>query len=195
MRELKKMGVKVVGKEIFVTADCRIAGGATLYSPCYITGATVVEGGCVLLPGCNINASKIYKNCTLGPWCNLRGGCTLLGGCRVGDFVELKNCTLGEGAKAAHLSYIGDATLGRGVNVGCGVVFANYNGKEKKHTKVGDGVFIGCNSVIIAPAQIGDGAYIAAGTVVSGELPAQSFALSRPSLVVKPEGGKGRYHG
>ena len=187
------MGVRAVGREIFVSRGCTLARGVVLYSPCHIFGAASLGEGCVLLPGCVVNGAKIGKNCTLGPYCNVREGCAAGEGCRIGDFVELKRAVLGEGCKAAHLSYIGDAELGARVNVGCGVVFANYNGKTKARTYVEDNAFIGSNSVVVAPAHIGAGAYVAAGTVLSGDVPQKSLALARPPLKIKSEGACGRY--
>lgn len=197
------------GREVFVTRGCALARGVQLHSPCHISGETRIGADTKILPGCciagarigggctvtnsRICGSKIGDGCTVGPFCNVREGCFVGNGCRLGDFVELKNAALGEGCKASHLSYIGDAELGARVNVGCGVVFANYDGQKKERTYVGDKAFIGCNSVIIAPARIGDGAYIAAGSVVSGEIPPQSLAISRPPLYVKPHGADGRY--
>ena len=193
LRELRRTGVKVTGREVFISRDSTVSRGVTVNSPCYIAGATTVEEGCTLLPGCNIFGSHIARDCTLGPYCNVRAGCKIGPSCRIGDFVELKNSRLGEGCRAAHLSYVGDAELGGHVNVGCGVVFANYDGKIKARTYVGDNAFIGCNSVIIAPAHIGAGAYVAAGTVFSGDVPPKSLALSRPPLKIKPEGACGKY--
>lgn len=181
------------GREVFVTRGCALARGVQLHSPCHISGETRIGADTKILPGCCIAGARIGDGCTVGPFCNVREGCFVGNGCRLGDFVELKNAALGEGCKASHLSYIGDAELGARVNVGCGVVFANYDGQKKERTYVGDKAFIGCNSVIIAPARIGDGAYIAAGSVVSGEIPPQSLAISRPPLYVKPHGADGRY--
>lgn len=190
---MKRAGVKVVGREVFVSRDCTVNRGITLHSPCYVTGATDIGEGTTLLAGCHVRGCKIGAGCTVGPFANLRSGCLIAKNCRVGDFVELKNAVLGEGCKAAHLSYIGDAVLGERVNIGCGVVFANYDGKVKARTYVGDNAFIGCNSVIIAPAHIGAGAYVAAGTCLSGDIPQKSLAISRSPLSVKAHGADGRY--
>ena len=145
------------------------------------------------MPGCIVEGAVIEKNCTLGPFCNVRQGTRLGENCRIGDFVELKNTSLGSGCKAAHLAYVGDADVGNCVNIGCGVVFANYDGRRKNRSSVGDRAFIGCNSNIIAPARIGNGAYIAAGTQVCGDIPDGSLAVGRPELVIKQNGASGRY--
>ena len=193
VRQLRRAGVKVVGREVFVERGARVAAGAALYSPCYISGPADVQTGATLLPGCVIDGAKIGAGSVLGPFCNVRANCAIGKGCRVGNFVELKCAVLGDGCKAAHLSYIGDAELGKNVNIGCGVVFANYDGKVKSRTYVGDNAFIGCNSNIIAPAHIGAGAYVAAGTNLSGEVAEKSFAISRAALHIKSRGAEGRY--
>ncbi len=193
LRRLRRAGVHTEGREIYVTRDCRISAGVTLCSPCHISGAAVIGEGVKLLPGCIVDGAVIDKNCTLGPFCNVRAGTQLGENCRVGDFVELKNSFLGRGCKAAHLAYIGDADVGEEVNIGCGVVFANYDGRRKSRSFVGDRAFIGCNSNIIAPANIGRGAYIAAGTQVCGDIPADSLAVGRPTLAIKQNGASGRY--
>ncbi len=152
--------------------------------------------GAVIGKDCRVESSKITSSevgdgCFIGPYCNIRAGCRVGARSRIGDFVELKACVLGEGCKAAHHAYIGDAELGGGVNVGCGAVFANYDGTKKSKSRVGDGAFIGCNCNIIAPAEIGAGAYIAAGSCVGGGLPQGAFAISRAPLRVKERGAGG----
>ncbi|MEL6228098.1 MAG: DapH/DapD/GlmU-related protein, partial [Pseudomonadota bacterium] len=112
-----------------------------------------------------------------------RGGCHLSNGARIGNFVELKNATLGEGTKAGHLSYLGDSSLGAGVNVGAGTITCNYNGFEKQHTTIGDDVFVGVQTALIAPVEVGDGAYIGTGTTVTKNVPADALALSRTPQV------------
>ncbi len=193
LRELRRLGAEVTGAEVFVSRSASISAGVRICSPCHITGRTAIGGGTALLAGCVVEGARIGSGCTLGPWCNVRGGCEIGDGCRVGDFVELKNAALGGGCRVAHLAYIGDAALGEGVNVGCGVVFANYDGRAKHRTRVGNNVFIGCNSNIVAPADIADGAFIAAGTTVGGEVEGGAFVISRPPLKIVPEGGRGRY--
>ena len=206
---LRRMGAEVFGRDVYVSRASIVACGVQLYSPCHISGESVICAGAKLLSGCTVADSYIGENCvveaskvasscigrgcTVGPYADIRPGCTVGDDCRIGNFVELKNAVLGAGCKAAHLAYIGDARLGARVNVGCGVVFANYNGRQKAHTYVGDNAFIGCNSNIVAPADIGCGAYIAAGTTLGGSLPGMALAVSRAPLNIKPDGAAGRY--
>lgn len=212
LKKLKKLGVETHGKEIYVERGCRIESGVKLYSPCHISGETHLCGGVTLYPYCQIDRSflgrgtvvrashicdsTVGENCTVGPYAYLRQGAKIGAECRVGDFVEIKNSTLGAGCKAAHLSYIGDASLGGRVNVGCGVVFANYDGQKKSRSAVGDGCFIGCNCNIVAPVTIGCGAYIAAGTTVCGDVAEGELVIGRCRERRIPQGAEGRYrHG
>ncbi len=107
-------------------------------------------------------------------------------GCRVGDFVELKNATIGEGTKISHLTYVGDSDLGRDINLGCGVVFVNYDGKEKHRTTVDDKAFIGCNVNLVSPVHVGREAYIAAGSTVTEDVPGGALAIARQRQTVRP---------
>ena len=126
-----------------------------------------------------VRDSVIGENATVGPFAYLRMGSKIGDHCRVGDFVEIKNSRLGAGTKAAHLAYVGDASVGEKTNVGCGTVFANYDGKQKHKTVVGEGVFIGANTNLIAPVTVGDGAYIAAAATVTKDVPAGAFVIGR----------------
>lgn len=209
LKRLKKCGVALFGREIYVESDVVIEGGTTLYSPCYITGKSKICCGSVIYPCCQIENSFIGKNsvvncsvlssakigegCTVGPFAYLRAGTDVGDGCRVGDFVEIKNSSVGEGTKVAHLSYVGDASVGNGVNVGCGVVFANYDGLKKMHSVVGDNCFIGCNCNIVAPVSLGDGAYIACGTTVVDDVESGDLCIGRSRQSVKKHGASGRY--
>ena len=120
-----------------------------------------------------------YKQCL---------ACSVIGdGCRVGDYVEVKNSILRDGVKAAHLAYIGDAEVGEGTNIGCGTVFANYDGKFKHRTEVGKNVFVGCNANLIAPIKVGDGAFIAGGSTVTDDVPAGEICFGRARQVNRPK--------
>ncbi len=201
--------VKTFGKGIYVSPDSVVEEGATIYAPAQILKGTHICRGATVMPFCCLSAayvgenttvfsstltdSQVGKNCTVGPYAYLRAGTKTGDFCRIGDFAEIKNSVLGNGCRAAHLCYIGDAVLGENVNVGCGVVFANFDGKEKKRTYVGDNVFIGCNSNLVAPLKIGSGAYIAAGTTLTRDLEAGDFCIARPRETVKKGGAAGRY--
>lgn len=161
----------------------------------------VIENGCeigenvILYPGSRLNHARIGSgtevqntvmldaevggDCHIGPYAYLRPGAKVGSHCRIGDFVELKNCTIGDGTKVSHLTYVGDADFGSDINVGCGVVVVNYDGKDKFRSTVGDGAFIGCNTNLISPVDVGPGAYIAAGTTITDDVPADVLAIGR----------------
>jgi bifunctional UDP-N-acetylglucosamine pyrophosphorylase/glucosamine-1-phosphate N-acetyltransferase len=126
-----------------------------------------------------VSDSKVGEGSTIGPFSNIRPDSIVGKNCRIGDFVEIKNSAIGDGTKVSHLTYVGDSDLGKDINLGCGVVFVNYDGKEKHRTKVGDGAFIGCNVNLIAPVTIEEKAYVAAGTTVTQDVPAGSLSVGR----------------
>lgn len=139
-----------------------------------------------------LEKSRVGNNTKIGPYAYLRPNSVVGDHCRIGDYVELKNCKFGSGSKAAHLSYIGDAEVGEDVNIGCGVVFANYNGKTKSKSKVEDRCFIGSNCNLIAPVTVGAGSYLAAGTTLTKNLNTKDFCIGRCRETVK-EGGAEKY--
>ncbi|MFM8383829.1 MAG: bifunctional UDP-N-acetylglucosamine diphosphorylase/glucosamine-1-phosphate N-acetyltransferase GlmU [Actinomycetota bacterium] len=138
-------------------------------------GAKVFESHC--------EASKIGERASVGPYSHLRGGTVLANEVKVGSFVEIKNALVGEGSKVPHLSYVGDAKIGRESNIGAATIFVNYDGVEKHETKVGDHVRIGSDSMLIAPVTIGDGAYTAAGSVIDEDVPAGALGIGRARQV------------
>lgn len=176
-------GAKVLGKS-------RIGKNARIGTGSEIVDSVVGENSEVRRSV--VENSVVGANCKIGPFSYLRPNTVVGDNCRVGDFVELKNCKFGSGSKAAHLSYVGDAEVGEKVNVGCGVVFANYNGKSKSKSKVGKGSFIGSNCNLIAPVEVGAGSYIAAGTTLTKSLNAGDFCIGRSRETVK-EGGAKKY--
>jgi bifunctional UDP-N-acetylglucosamine pyrophosphorylase/glucosamine-1-phosphate N-acetyltransferase len=128
----------------------------------------------VVLSDCDLD-----EGVKVGPFAHLRPGTNLQRDVHIGSFVEVKNSTVGEGTKANHLSYIGDATLGRETNIGAGTITCNYDGFEKHRTTIGDHVQVGSNSQLVAPVEVGDDAYIGAGSTITKDVPAGSLALSR----------------
>jgi bifunctional UDP-N-acetylglucosamine pyrophosphorylase/glucosamine-1-phosphate N-acetyltransferase len=144
-------------------------------------------GADVVIQNSTVRNSEIGDRCLVGPYAHLRSGTRLGAGVHVGDFVETKNAELGEGAKANHLAYLGDVTIGAGSNIGAGTVFANYDGANKHHTTVGDRVFTGSNSTIVAPVKLGDGATIAAGAVVTDDVPPGSLVRGVPARVAREQ--------
>ena len=123
--------------------------------------------------------SKIGNNTKVGPFAYLRPGSEIGNNCKVGDFVEVKNSSMADGAKASHLTYIGDSDVGKNVNLGCGVVFVNYDGSKKYRSVVKDGAFVGCNVNLISPVVIGEDAYIAAGSTVTKDIPPGALCVAR----------------
>ena len=165
-----------------------IEPGAVILPGTILLGKTSVGTDCVLN---NVQAedSQIGPGCEIGPWVRLRPGTVLGANLRIGNFVEIKNSEIGDGTKISHLSYIGDAAFGQNVNVGCGLAVANYDGTPgvKHRTAVGDGAFIGCHNSLVAPVELGAGAYTAAGSVITENVPEGGFAIARTRQVNKEQ--------
>ena len=172
-----------IGKGSFIGPCVTLEGNTTLGDNCSIYQNTrivdSVIGEGTQVQGSVIISSEIGSNTSIGPFAYIRPGSKIGNNCKIGDFVEVKNSTIGDGTKSAHLTYIGDADLGEDINLGCGVVFVNYDGKNKYRSTVGDGAFIGCNSNIVSPVNIEEGAYIAAATTVTKDVPKDSLAIGR----------------
>ena len=180
-RALMEAGVCLIDPaHTYIDADVTVGAGTVIYPNCTLTGGTVIGEGCTLL-SCEVGA-----NATVGPFAYIRPQTRVGDGCRVGDFVELKNATIGEGTKISHLTYVGDSDLGRDINLGCGVVFVNYDGKEKHRTTVDDKAFIGCNVNLVSPVHVGREAYIAAGSTVTEDVPGGALAIARQRQTVRP---------
>lgn len=171
-------------------------GKGTFIGPCVtLEGNTVIGENCVIYQNTRISDSKIEdevevqssvilestvgKSTKVGPFAYLRPNSHIGQSCKVGDFVEVKNSSFGDGSKTAHLTYIGDADVGKGVNIGCGVVFVNYDGTNKYRSTIGDDAFIGCNTNLISPVKVDDGAYIAAGSTVTKDVPKDALCVAR----------------
>lgn len=168
---------------VILRGRTKIGRGSVIGPNCLLENAEVGEN-------CRVNASQIYDSqvlggCQVGPFAHIRPGTRMAGNAKAGAFVELKNTNLGEGAKVAHLSYLGDSDVGEKTNVGCGVATANFDRAEKHRTEVGAGSFIGCHSCLVAPVALGDGAYVAAGSVVTQDVPANALAVARARQVNK----------
>jgi len=157
--------------------DTSVATGAVVGPDTTLTDCEVAEGAEVLRSHCS--GAVIGAEATVGPFSYLRPGTRLARRAKVGAFVETKNVSVGEDSKVPHLSYVGDATIGRGANVGAATVFVNYDGVAKHHTEVGDHVRIGSDTMLVAPVTIGDGAYTAAGSVITEDVPPGAMAVAR----------------
>ena len=180
-------GVTLVAPDtVFFSADTRIGRDSTV-GPFVVFGPEVAIGEGVAIPAfCHIVGARIGDGASIGPFARLRPGAELARDVQIGNFVEVKNSRLAEGVKANHLAYIGDSTVGAGTNVGAGAITCNYDGIEKFRTEIGRGVFLGTNVSLVAPVAVGDGAIVAAGSVITGDVPADSMAIARGRQVVKP---------
>ncbi|MBT3224175.1 MAG: bifunctional UDP-N-acetylglucosamine diphosphorylase/glucosamine-1-phosphate N-acetyltransferase GlmU, partial [Proteobacteria bacterium] len=137
-------------------------------------------------PYCVLESTVVASSCNLGPFAHTRPGTVLEEGAKVGNFVETKKTTIGKGAKASHLSYIGDATVGAKANIGAGTITCNYDGYRKFPTHIGEGAFIGSDTQLVAPVNVGDHAVVAAGTTVTKDVPAGALAVSRVEQANRP---------
>ncbi len=181
----------------------RLAPDIVLHPFVSIEGATVLEEGCEIFsftrlvdtrvaakaavgPHCVCEGASIGARARVGPFSRLRPRSVIEEDARIGNFVETKNTRVGKGAKAQHLTYLGDADIGAGANIGAGVITCNYDGEKKHLTKIGDGAFIGSDVQLVAPVEVGAGAYVGAGTTVTENVPEGALALSRPPQVNKP---------
>jgi bifunctional UDP-N-acetylglucosamine pyrophosphorylase/glucosamine-1-phosphate N-acetyltransferase len=171
-------GVQLLGRTR-IGADCTIRTGSILHD-------STLEDGVLIKPYTVVSASHLAADTQLGPFTHLRGAVRLMKDARLGNFVEAKNSVIGEGVKAMHLTYLGDARVGSGTNVGAGTITCNYDGVHKHPTTIGRGVFIGSDSALVAPVRVGDGAYIGAGSVITENVPANALALGRGRQVNKP---------
>lgn len=187
---------------VYIEDSVIIEEGAEIHPMVVLKGSTVIRRGARIFSFCELIDTDVGEDCevrasfsigavigartTVGPFACLRKGTVIGEGCRVGDFVEIKNSSIGDGVKAAHLAYIGDSKVGDNVNVGCGAVFANFDGKRKRGVDVGAGAFIGCNVNLIAPLTIGEGAYIAAGSTVTEDVPPETLCIARARQTIKP---------
>ncbi len=180
-------GATLVAPETVWFAWDTVLGRDVTIEPCVVFGAGVsVADRAVIHAFSNLEGATVGEGCSVGPYARLRPGAVLERGAKVGNFVEVKAATLGEGAKASHLTYLGDASIGAGANIGAGTITCNYDGFFKYRTEIGAGAFIGSNSALVAPVTIGDGAIVGAGSVVTVDVEADALALVRPPQVSKP---------
>lgn len=195
-------GVSLVDPDqTYISPDATIGKDTVLYPGTVIQGRTTIGERCQIGPYSElkdsfigdettvkqsvVHSSHVGEKVSIGPYSHLRPETKLGNKVRVGNFVELKKVSMGNESKASHLSYLGDAEIGEGVNVGCGSITVNYDGKNKFLTKVGDGAFIGCNSNLIAPVTIGENAYVAAGSTITDDIPEDSLAIARERQTIK----------
>jgi len=203
LEQLAHAGVTVVDPAAtWVDVDVAVGPDTVLLPGTLLESGTVVGAGCEVGPhtrlrgcevgdGATVTASHghdavIGAGATVGPFAHLRPGTVLGADTRAGAFTELKNVEVGDGAKVPHLAYVGDATIGAGANIACGVITVNYDGRTKSRTVVGEGAFVGCDTSLVAPVEVGAGAYVAAGSVVTEDVPPGALAIARSRQVTKP---------
>ena len=181
-------GVKI-GKDTVILPGCIIGQGCEIGENCVIgpnaniTNSRIGDGS--KINSSTVADSEIGKNVNMGPYAYVRPGSVIADDVKVGDFVEVKNSTIGKGTKIAHLTYVGDSDVGGNVNFGCGTVTVNYDSKKKHRTTIKDGAFIGCNTNLVAPVTVGEGAYTAAGSTITEDVPDNSLAIARSRQSVK----------
>jgi bifunctional UDP-N-acetylglucosamine pyrophosphorylase/glucosamine-1-phosphate N-acetyltransferase len=173
-----KIGRDTVIEPMTMLLGSTIVGEECIIGPSSTVVDTSVEEGARLIQSHAVEAA-IGAGCSVGPFAYLRPGATLAAGAKAGSFVEIKNSTVGEGAKVPHLSYIGDAEIGAGTNIGAGNITANYDGVDKHRTVIGSGVHTGADTTFVAPVTVGDGAMTGAGSVITGDIPAEALGIAR----------------
>lgn len=200
-------GVSMINPEaVYIDTEAVIGRDTVLYPGVIITGSSVIGEGCIIgqnsriensvigkgteIQSSTIIDSKVGDKTSVGPYAYLRPGSSIGSGVKIGDFVEVKNASIGDGSKASHLSYIGDADVGKDVNIGCGVVFVNYDGVNKFRSHVEDEAFIGSNSNLVAPVHVEKNGYVAAGTTITRNVPRGALVVGRPKDRVIPGWGE-----
>ncbi len=187
----------VVGCDVIIAKGVRIGSGNIIKGKTIIKeharignhntiDNSIIEGG-AFVESSYVLSSIVGSFSTVGPNAYIRPGSHIGSNCRIGNFVEIKNSEIGDGTKIAHLTYVGDAKVGSNCNLGCGVVIANYDGKNKHKTVIGDGAFIGSNCNLIAPIKIGDNAFVAAGSTITDAVPDNALAIARERQIIKPD--------
>jgi bifunctional UDP-N-acetylglucosamine pyrophosphorylase / glucosamine-1-phosphate N-acetyltransferase len=195
-------GVTIIDPQnTYIDSDIIIGRDTVIYPGTVLKGSTSIGEDCLIGPNTEIDScqigdetvikqsvahhSSIGSQVNIGPFAHIRPESSISDDVKIGNFVELKKTSFGKGSKASHLSYIGDAEVGEDVNLGCGSITVNYDGKRKHLTKIEDGVFVGCNSNLVAPVTIGKGAYIAAGSTITEDVPGEALSIARARQVNK----------
>jgi bifunctional UDP-N-acetylglucosamine pyrophosphorylase/glucosamine-1-phosphate N-acetyltransferase len=193
---LMRQGVSIIDPSTtWIDADAEVGVDTIIYPNTFIKGGTRIGENCLIGPNATIDSCQLgdgvlvryavmeeasVGDCTtIGPFAYLRPGTHIGPQVKIGDFVEIKNSQIGEGSKVPHLAYVGDAQVGTNSNIGCGVITANYDGTKKSKTEIGDSVFIGSNTNLVAPIKVEDGAYVAAGSTITRDVPAKALAIAR----------------
>ncbi|MFS0881644.1 UDP-N-acetylglucosamine diphosphorylase/glucosamine-1-phosphate N-acetyltransferase [Bacillus sp. 7586-K] len=200
--EHMRNGVTLIDPEnTYISPDAVIGRDTVIYPGTIISGSTTIGENCIIGPNSEIKDCTVLNETTIrqsvahdshignrvaiGPFAHIRPLSSISDEVKIGNFVEIKKSTIGKGSKASHLSYIGDAEVGSDVNLGCGSITVNYDGKNKFLTKIEDGAFIGCNSNLVAPVTVGEGAYVAAGSTITSDVPGKALSIARARQVNK----------
>jgi bifunctional UDP-N-acetylglucosamine pyrophosphorylase/glucosamine-1-phosphate N-acetyltransferase len=189
-----------IGTDTVIEPFVQILGNTRIGSECRIRSYSVISNseignGVLVRPGCVLDQAQVKAGAILGPYSHLRPGSEIGEQAHVGNFVETKKVRMGKGSKANHLTYLGDAEIGEGVNIGAGTITCNYDGQHKHRTTIEDGAFIGSDSILVAPLKIGKGAYVAAASCITHDVPAESLAVGRAHQMIKEGWAKGRSGG
>ncbi len=179
-----------VGAETIIEPYVQLLGYTRVGSGCRIRSFSVIENctlgnGVLIRQSCVLEDSKVADGAQIGPFAHLRPGSEIGENAHVGNFVETKKAKLGKGAKANHLTYLGDAEVGEGANIGAGTITCNYDGVSKHGTRIGKGAFVGSDATLVAPINIGDGAYIGAGSCITKDVPSDALAVGRGRQITK----------
>jgi bifunctional UDP-N-acetylglucosamine pyrophosphorylase/glucosamine-1-phosphate N-acetyltransferase len=179
-----------VGADTVIEPYVQLLGRTRIGSDCRIRSYSIIQNSVIsdhvmIRPGSILDDARVAAGAVIGPYSHLRPGSEIGEGAHVGNFVETKKIKLGKGSKANHLTYLGDAEIGAGVNVGAGTITCNYDGVNKHKTEIGDAVFVGSDSTLVAPIKIGKGAYIGAASCITEDVPEDSLALGRAQQITK----------
>jgi bifunctional UDP-N-acetylglucosamine pyrophosphorylase/glucosamine-1-phosphate N-acetyltransferase len=183
---------KAAEERLNIIAD-HIINGVIVIDPrnTYIEEGVKIGKGTEIFPGTYIHGGvEIGERCRIGPFAYIRPGSKIGNGVKIGDFVEVKNAVVGDNTKMSHLTYVGDAEVGAGINFGCGSVVVNYDGRRKHRTVIGDGAFIGCNANLVAPVSVAGGAFIAAGSTITEDVPENALGIARARQINKDGWGR-----
>src|SRR5579864_762348 len=179
-----------IGADTIIEPFVQLLGRTRIGSDCRIRSYSVIQNseigeGVLVRPGCILDEARVANGAALGPYSHLRPGSDIGEGAHVGNFVETKKARIGKGSKANHLTYLGDAEIGEGVNVGAGTITCNYDGVNKFKTVIEDGVFVGSDATLVAPVKLGKGCYVGAASCITEDVPAESLAIGRGRQIVK----------
>lgn len=186
-RRMMQSGVTMIAPEtVWLSCDTTIAADCVIEPNVFFGPGVSVGSGTVIKANCHFEQARIGEAVVIGPFARLRPGAKLSDHVHIGNFVEVKNVEMGEGAKANHLAYLGDGSVGAKANIGAGTIFCNYDGFNKARTEIGAGAFVGSNSSLVAPVKIGEGAYIGSGSVITKDVSAGALALERSEQDERP---------